>query len=115
MSKVAVIVAGVPPFVPALTTSPERVTTAVAMALELQVTTWVTSCTGLPLTVIVAVNCWLVPSARFGLAGVIVNPEGVALFTVKLEVEAFTDPNTAEMFDVPGASAVATPALVPKS
>ena len=40
---------------------------------------------------------------------------GTALVTVKVDVEAFTDPNTAEMFAVPAARLVATPALAPKS
>ena len=69
----------------------------------------------LSLKVAVAINCWLVPSARFGLAGVMVKVVGLTLLTVKVEVEALTDPKTAEMFVVPAARLVPSPAFVPKS
>lgn len=40
---------------------------------------------------------------------------GTALVTVKVDVDAFTDPNTAEMLAVPAARLVANPAFAPKS
>lgn len=114
--NVAVMFAGVPPLVPALTTNPELVTIAVAILSEDQMTMFVTSCAGLPpLKVMVAAICWLVPSARLGVAGVTVKLVGLAFSTVRVEVEALTDPNTAEMFVVPAARPVASPAFAPKS
>jgi hypothetical protein len=108
---VAVMVAGVPPFVPALTTNPELVTIAVAMVSEFHVTTLVTSCVLLSLNFMVAVICWLVPSARFGFAGVMVNVVGLTLFMVKVEVDAFTDPKNGRDVRCPGGKTCGQPGI----
>ena len=45
----------------------------------------------------------------------LVELAGTAPLTLNVEVEAFTDPKTAEMVEVPAATPVANPAFAPKS
>jgi hypothetical protein len=56
----------------------------------------------------VAVNCWLVPSASAGVAGVMANETRAAEVTVSV-VDPVTDPTLAEMFAVPCSTLLATP------
>jgi len=58
----------------------------------------------------VAVNCWLVPSAIDGFAGVIAIETRAALVTVRV-VEPLTVPELAAIVVVPVPAPVASPAL----
>lgn len=84
------------------------------MLLDDHVTSDVTSWLVRSLKVTSAFNCWLVPSVMLGLA-VMAKLAGAAPVTVNGDVEAFTDPNTAEIFELPAPTALARPAVVSKS
>jgi len=56
----------------------------------------------------VAVNCWVVPTARLGLAGVTAIDCKVATVTVRVVVPE-TLPRVAVMIEVPAATPVARP------
>jgi hypothetical protein len=78
---------------------------------ELQVTKVVRSCVVLSEKVPVAVNCWVVPRAMFGLVGVTLMERRNAGVTVRV-VEPEMPPEVAVIVAVPAATVVALP-LVP--
>ena len=97
--------------VPDEVASPKFVTTATPALLEVQVAKVVNTCVLLSLNVPVAMNCRLCPVLIVALAGVTASEVSVALVTFTEIVPAGTDPNTALMVAVPGATPRTTPAL----
>jgi hypothetical protein len=79
---------------------------------ELQVTWVVRSCFVLSLKVPVAVNCWVSPSGRLGLAGVTAIVDRVAAVTVSVVLPE-TPPKVAVIVVVPAATDVAKPCEPP--
>ncbi len=94
--------------VAALCAKPVKSTVATVGTLELQIAVlvrfWVVESVYVP----VAVNCWVVPSAMDGLAGVMAIESNTAAVTVKV-VELETEPEVAVMFVVPVARLLASP------
>jgi len=88
---------------------PEAVMVAAPVFDELQVTNVVRSWVALFDSVPLALNCWLVPMAMLGEAGVTVMDDSAA--TVRV-VELDTPPEVAVMVEEPGAMAVANPAAL---
>ncbi len=78
---------------------------------ELQVTVVVRFCVVLSENVPVAVNCWVVPLAMLGLAGVIARDTSVAGFTVSA-VDPDILPDVALIVVVPAATAATKPELL---
>jgi len=91
--------------------SPKFVTTATPALLEVQVAKVVNTCVLLSLKVPVAMNCRLCPVLIVALAGVTASEVSVALVTFTEIVPAGTDPKTALMVAVPGATPRTTPPL----
>jgi hypothetical protein len=80
--------------------SPALLMVANDVGVELQVTALVRSCVLLSLYVPVAVNCWLVPFAIEGLAGVTDKESRIGGLTATL-TEFVTVPEVALMLEVP--------------
>jgi hypothetical protein len=81
---------------------------ATAADADVQSTDAVTSCVLESLNVPVAANCFVVPTAMLGLAGVTVIETSVAELTVNDEVP-LTDPEVAVMVAVPAPTPAASP------
>ena len=79
---------------------------------EAQVTELVRSCVEPSVNVPVATNCWVIPAATLGFAGVIASDLSVALVTVSGALAEVIAPRVAVMLAVPTATAEAPP-LVP--
>ena len=81
---------------------------AVPVASEVQCTVVVTSCTLLSVNVPVAMNCWLVPSAMAGIAGVTAIDTSTAGLTVRVVVPVI-EPDVAVALVLPTLALAATP------
>ena len=95
---------------PELVAKPEPLTTATPLLEELQVAVAVMSCVLPSLNVPVAANCWVVPSAIDGLAGLIAIETKTAAVTVSV-VEPVTEPEATPIVVAPTPALVARPAV----
>jgi hypothetical protein len=89
---------------------PAELMVATVEVPEAQLTDAVTSCWLPSVNVPVARNCWVVPSAIDGLAGLTVRETSAAVATVR-DATPDTVPDDAEMVDTPGATLVAKPGV----
>jgi hypothetical protein len=88
---------------------PVLVRLAVEVFEELQVTAWVRSCVLPSVYVPVATNCWVVPDAIDGLAGVTAMETSAGGFTVQV-MDALRVPEVAVRVVVPATKGMANPA-----
>jgi len=94
----------------ALCANPALLIVAVAVVPDVHVVVLVRSSVLPSVKVPVEANCWLVPKAIDGVAGVIVNETSAAEVTVAV-VEPVTDPEVAVTLAVPSAILLATPGV----
>src|SRR6516165_8710371 len=97
--------------VPLAVAKPAAVMVATVVSAEAQVTWVVRTCVELSEYVPVAVNCWVVPLAMLGLAGVRAIDSRAAAVTVSV-VEPLMLPMVALILELPVPLAVAKPAAV---
>jgi hypothetical protein len=92
--------------------NPKLLITATPVLLEVHVANVVSTCELPSLKDPVAVNCWLFPEVIVALAGVTAIAVRLALVTVKVIVPAGTEPNTALIVALPGATPRTTPVVL---